>query len=291
MKKSIIALTAAVGIFGLSACNNADDSAVLVETKAGNVTKEELYNAMKDQAGAVILKDLVYTKVLSEKYEVTDKELDAKYEEMQAALGAQFDAIVEQNGEDFVRELLKSDMLKEKAALDAVEVKEGEVVKASHILAKFSDNPTAEVTEEQKAEAKKKIDEAKAKLDSGEKFEDVAKELSDDGSAQNGGDLGWFGKGRMVPEFEETAFALKEGETSDIIESQFGYHIIKVTGTVDDFDKKDKEQQDEIRKALLQADQTGTTLQKALDKAMKDADVKVKDKEFNDLFKTEAAAE
>ncbi|MCC3355428.1 peptidylprolyl isomerase [Bacillus sp. REN16] len=291
MKKSIIALTAAVGIFGLSACNNADDSAVLVESKAGNVTKEELYDAMKDQAGAVILKDLVYTKVLSEKYEITDKELDAKYKEMQAALGAQFDAIVEQNGEDFVRELLKSDMLKEKAALDEVEVKAGEVVKASHILAKFSDNPTAEVTEEQKAAAKKKIDEAKAKLDSGEKFEDVAKEFSDDSSAQNGGDLGWFGKGRMVPEFEEAAFGLKEDQTSEIIESQYGYHIIKVTGTVEDFDKMDQEKKDEVRKALLQADQTGTTLQKALDKAVKDADVKVKDKEFKDLFKTEAAAE
>ncbi|WP_010283526.1 peptidylprolyl isomerase [Bacillus timonensis] len=285
MKKSIIALTAAVGIFGLSACNNANDSTVLVETKAGNVTKDELYNAMKDQAGAVILKDLVYTKVLSEKYEVTDKELDAKYDEMQASLGAQFDAIVEQNGEDFVRELLKSDMLKEKAAMDEIEVKEGEVIKASHILVQVPQ----EATEEQKAEAKKKIDEAKKKLDNGEKFEDVAKEYSDDGSAQNGGDLGWFGKGRMVPEFEEAAFALKEGEVSDIVESQYGYHIIKVTGTVENFDKKKQEEKDEIRRALLQADQTA--LQNALDKAIDNADVKVKDKEFKDLFKTEAAAE
>ncbi|WP_099362461.1 peptidylprolyl isomerase [Fredinandcohnia onubensis] len=283
MKKSIIALTAAVGILGLSACNNADDSAVLVETKAGNVTKDELYNAMKDQAGAVILKDLVYTKVLSEKYEVTDKEIDAKYEEMQAALGAQFDAIVEQNGEEFVRELLKSDMLKEKAALEEVEVKEGEVVKASHILAQVPQD----ATEEQKAEAKKKIEEAKAKLDSGEKFEDVAKEYSEDGSAQNGGDLGWFGKGRMVPEFEEVAFTLKEGETSDIVESQFGYHIIKVTGTTEGFDKMDQEKKDEIRKALLQADQTA--LQTALDKAIDNADVKVKDDDFKDLFKAPAA--
>ncbi|WP_077617142.1 peptidylprolyl isomerase [Bacillus sinesaloumensis] len=289
MKKSIIALTAAVGILGLSACNNADDSAVLVETKAGNVTKEELYNAMKDQAGAVILKDLVYTKVLSDKYEVTDKELDAKYDEMQAALGAQFDAVVEQNGEDFVRELLKSDMLKEKAALDEVEVKEGEIVKASHILAKFSDNPSEEPTEEQKAAAKKKIDEAKAKLDSGEKFEDVAKEFSDDGSAQNGGDLGWFGKGRMVPEFEEAAFSLGKGETSEIVESQFGYHIILVTETTEGFEDMEQEKKDEIRKALLQSDQTGATLQKALDNAVKNADVKVKDKDFKDLFEAPSA--
>ncbi|WP_449539307.1 peptidylprolyl isomerase [Ferdinandcohnia sp. Marseille-Q9671] len=283
MKKSMIALTAAVSIFALSACNNADDSAVLVETKAGNVTKEELYNAMKDQAGAVVLKDLVYTKVLSEKYEVTDKELDAKYEEMQTALGAQFDTIVEQNGEEFVRELLKSDMLKEKAALEEIEVKEGEVVKASHILVRVA----PEATEEEKAEAKKKIDEAKKKLDEGGKFDELAKEYSDDGSAANGGDLGWFGKGRMVPEFEEAAFALKEGETSDVIESQYGYHIIRVTGTVEDFDKMDEEEKNEIRTALLQGDQTA--VQKALDKAVEDANVEIKDKDFKDLFETPTA--
>ncbi|MEI2400955.1 hypothetical protein V8V88_37505, partial [Paenibacillus phytohabitans] len=63
------------------------------------------------------------------------------------------------------------------------------------------------------------------------------------------------------------------------------------TGTVEDFDKMDKEKKDEIRKALLQADQTGATLQTALDKAVKDADVKVKDKQFKDLFNTDAAAE
>jgi len=68
-----------------------------------------------------------------------------------------------------------------------------------------------------------------AKLYEGEDFEEMAKEHSIDGSAQSGGDLGLFGKGQMIPEFEEVAFNLEVGELSGLVESEFGVHIIKVT--------------------------------------------------------------
>ncbi len=75
-------------------------------------------------------------------------------------------------------------------------------------------------------------DEAKAiikKLEGGAKFEDLAKESSTDGSASQGGDLGYFGEGMMVPEFEKAAFALDVGAfTKEPVKSQFGYHIIKL---------------------------------------------------------------
>ncbi|KAB0536863.1 peptidylprolyl isomerase [Pseudochrobactrum algeriensis] len=75
-------------------------------------------------------------------------------------------------------------------------------------------------------------DEAKAiikKLEGGAKFEDLAKESSTDGSAAQGGDLGYFGEGMMVPEFEKAAFALEVGSyTKEPVKSQFGYHIIKL---------------------------------------------------------------
>ena len=75
-------------------------------------------------------------------------------------------------------------------------------------------------------------DEAKAiikKLEGGAKFEDLAKENSTDGSAAQGGDLGYFGEGMMVPEFEKAAFALDVGAfTKEPVKSQFGYHIIKL---------------------------------------------------------------
>ena len=68
-----------------------------------------------------------------------------------------------------------------------------------------------------------------ARLEAGEDFVSLAKELStDEGTKEDGGDLGWFPRRAMVPEFEEAAFALQPGETSDIVQTSFGYHIILV---------------------------------------------------------------
>jgi peptidyl-prolyl cis-trans isomerase SurA len=79
-----------------------------------------------------------------------------------------------------------------------------------------------------RAEARKKIDLVMARLKAGEDFEALARENSEDtGSAKEGGDLGFFGRGKMVPEFEKAAFALKPGEVGDVVESSFGFHVLK----------------------------------------------------------------
>lgn len=125
-------------------------------------------------------------------------------------------------------------------------------VKASHILAKFKKGDDAA----EKA-AKKKIDEAKAKLDAGDDFGEVAKAFSDDGSAAKGGDLGFFGPGRMVKPFEEAAFALKPNEVSGVVTSQFGYHIIKVFEVKEASTQTLDEAQAELAKELLQKQTVG----------------------------------
>jgi len=103
------------------------------------------------------------------------------------------------------------------------EFKMPERIRASHILLKV--DPKA--TDASKAETLKKIEEIKSKLDNGEDFAKLAEENSDCPSSAKGGDLGFFSRGQMVKPFEETAFALKPGEVSGVVETQFGYHIIK----------------------------------------------------------------
>lgn len=101
-----------------------------------------------------------------------------------------------------------------------------ELVKASHILIRFP----AEATDEQKKGKLAVIEKVRVRLEKGEKFADVAKEVSEDpGSAVNGGNLDYFKRGTMVPEFDKVAFSLKTNEVSEIITTKFGYHILMVT--------------------------------------------------------------
>jgi peptidyl-prolyl cis-trans isomerase C len=99
-----------------------------------------------------------------------------------------------------------------------------EEVHAQHILIKVEN----EADERKKADARKKIQGLKKRLDSGEEFSAIAKSQSDCPSAQNNGDLGFFSRGRMVPAFENAAFELKPGQISQVVETQFGFHLIKV---------------------------------------------------------------
>jgi parvulin-like peptidyl-prolyl isomerase len=106
-----------------------------------------------------------------------------------------------------------------------------EQVKARHILIAFKGSPAAqegkpELTEEQ---ARAKAEDIRKQLAGGASFDELAKKESDDvGSGARGGDLGEFGRGQMVPEFEKAAFDAKVGEVTPVIRTQFGFHIIKV---------------------------------------------------------------
>lgn len=133
-------------------------------------------------------------------------------------------------------------------------------VKARHILFEVKeDAPEAEVAKV-KAEAEKVLAEARKGADFGQL---ATKYSKDSGSAKQGGDLGWFGKEKMVPPFSEAAFALKPGEISDLVRTQFGFHIIKVEEVRPERTKPLEEVKSEIVAAIQ--DEKGREI--ALDKA------------------------
>jgi len=101
-----------------------------------------------------------------------------------------------------------------------------EEVRASHILIKTDPGMDAS----KRAEARNKIEKVRERLHKGEDFAELAKEVSEGPSRSRGGDLGYFRKGQMVKAFEDVSFAMEPGQVSDIVETRFGYHIIKVTG-------------------------------------------------------------
>lgn len=144
--------------------------------------------------------------------------------------------------------------------------KTGEQMKASHILVK----------------SEKEAKEILAKIKAGGNFEEIAKKSSVDSSASKGGDLGWFGKGSMVPAFEKAASALKEGQTSDVVKSDFGFHIIKLTGKRAAGIRPLAEVKDQIKGAIMPSKQQ-EIFQKIKDELKKSAKITIKEDLLNSV--------
>jgi len=125
-----------------------------------------------------------------------------------------------------------------------------EKVKISHILAMVSSNEGE--NEKGREEALKKIKYVETKLDEGEKFEDLAGKYSDDtASGVNGGDLGYISRGQLVEEIDEVAFLMNIGEVSEIIETPYGFHIIKITDKQEEYTEDFEEAEDAIINYLI----------------------------------------
>jgi peptidyl-prolyl cis-trans isomerase C len=149
------------------------------------------------------------------------------------------------------------------------ELKTPEMVQARHILFRVADN----ASEEEKQKIFKKAEEILDKIKSGEDFAQLASEFSDDTVTKtNGGDLGVFARGRMVKSFEDAAFALKPGEVSGIVETPFGYHIIKVEEKIDASVTPYDSVKESIKQRLIQ-ERTQSEISEFAEKALKDAEV------------------
>jgi peptidyl-prolyl cis-trans isomerase C len=221
-----------------------------VEARAGRPVPAD----QRDVVYRGVLDDLVTYRLLRQEaaarhVTVSDAELDAKFGEFKKQFGSEAafeQALKSQHTtaaklRDDARRDLEVNQLLEDEVAKKVQVKPSDVstfyeknpdkfqqpeaVRASHILIIVPAGSDANA----KAALRAKAEDVLKAAQSGQDFAALAKKYSQDGSASHGGDLGFFPRGQMVPEFDKAAYALQPGELSGIVETQFGFHIIKCT--------------------------------------------------------------
>lgn len=227
------------------------------------ITQQQLNNVLNKQYGSAALETLIQDQVITleaEKQKVTasDAEVDAQYKKVETQYGGAdaLESALKSNNmskSDFkanlktyvlASKMIEKDLDTSDKTLKAY-LKENQStfdtaaqVKASHILV------------EKKATATK----IKKELDTGGDFAKLAKKYSTDTATKSkGGDLGYFTKSEMVEEFATQAFNMKKGDISDPIKTDYGYHIIKVTGTVDAKTAKYEDVKDKVKEAYIEA--------------------------------------
>ncbi|MFC4323584.1 peptidylprolyl isomerase [Litchfieldia salsa] len=212
---------------------------VVASVEGTSITKAELSEELLEQYGSTVLDTMITNKLIeleAEKQEVkaTDEEIEAELATLIESYGGEeaFNSVIESSGasmeavrQDLSLYLVTEKLLKERITITDEEMTtyfeenketyaQAEQIEASHIL--VEDEETAS--------------EVVQKLDEGEDFAELAKTYSTDTTnASSGGDLGYFGKGEMVAEFENVAFNLELNTISDPVKTEYGYHIIKVT--------------------------------------------------------------
>jgi len=192
-----------------------------------------------------VLEKLIMDEIISQKAEslnisVTQEDVQGQIDTYKQVMGGEesFQEFLKTNNmtEEYLREGIRSEMLMQKYSeefFSTLKLTDAEIEKF------YNDNPEIFVKVRASHILVKTEEEAKdilTQLKNGADFATLAQEKSiDTGSGAQGGDLDYFNRGEMVPEFETIAFDLKPGELSDAVKSEFGYHIIKVTDRLDKF--------------------------------------------------------
>ncbi len=201
----------------------------------------------KNALDFLIEMEIAYQSAKKQNYSVKEEEIQKRYEEFKGRFKdeKEFKDFLDRQKLDekklkreIEREILVNDYVEKEILRDYKPPKEEEIkkyydenpkyfvkpenVRASHILVQVP----KDATEEERKELRKKAERILLELKKGVNFEELAKAKSDCPSKERGGDLGNFQRGRMVKPFEDAAFSLKPGELSEIVETEFGYHII-----------------------------------------------------------------
>ncbi len=221
-----------------------------------NLITRELLWQESQKSGVKITDSAVDEEIANWKKQFSD---EAQFKTILASMNVSEEDLKAQMKQRLSVQTFLDKKLEEKIAVSDKEVKEyydshpddfkqPEQVKASHILVKVD----SKADEAGKAQARKKIEDIEKQVKKGEDFAVIAKSSSDCPSKENGGDLGYFSRGQMVKPFEDAAFALKTGEVSKIVETRFGYHLIKAVDKKADKTLSYDEVKDELKDYLKQ---------------------------------------
>ena len=261
---AIIAAVAAAGFFFATAGSSAETIATVGGTK---ITKDDLYQSLVEMYGpdateSLIADQIVEKEAAKEKVTVTDKEIQEELDATIESYGGEeaYTSALESSG------MTEKDMKKDiKVYLQTVKLIESRVtITDEEIETYFNENKETFATAAQVEASHILVDdeatakEVAAKLADGGDFAELAKEYSTDtASAENGGVLGYFGAGEMAEAFEKAAFAMKVGEISEPVKTDYGYHIIKVTGKKDAKEANLEDSTAEIKETLKQEGLSG----------------------------------
>ena len=222
--------------------------------------KDQSGQTYKDKYKTLVLDQMINTELLAQNAEkegikVTDKDIQASYNDLKTYVNsdkeikgaaeelgitddflkeqAKLSLLIQKSQEKFYSEEKVSDAEMKKYYDEHIDEYKKDEVEASHILIKTTDDANKPLPEAEQKKAKEKAEKVLKEVKAGGDFAELAKKYSQDpGSAANGGALGAFGKGMMVQEFEDAAFGMEPGEVSDLVKTDFGYHIIKVTDRI-----------------------------------------------------------
>ncbi|MFP4988575.1 peptidylprolyl isomerase PrsA [Staphylococcus haemolyticus] len=290
MNKLIVPVTASALLLGACGSNATDsESNTLISSKAGDVKVKDVMNKIGDEQIASTSFSIALNKILADKYKdkVDTKDIDDEIKKEQKQYGGkdQFESMLKQQGMslDDYKEQKKLAAYQKQLLADKVKVSDKELKentkKASHILIKVkSSSSDKEGLSDKKA--KEKAEKIQKEVEKNpDKFGEIAKKESmDSSSAKKDGSLGYVVKGQMVSKFEKELFKLKEGQVSDVVKTDYGYHVIKADKE-SDFDKQKSKLKAKLIEQKVQKDPKILTnaykdLLKEYDVDYKDSDIK-----------------
>ena len=257
----ILILVVVVALAAIVGTSFSSRSETVASVNGEKITSDDLYEILSAQYGSSVVDTLITNKVIEleakkQGVEVSKDAIDKELASFIESYGGEdsFNSALEYSGitlDDFKKDveiyLLTKEMMSKDIEIadedieayfeeNKADFNQPEEVRASHIL--VEDEATAQ--------------EVLEKINAGEDFAELAAEYSTDSTAENGGDLGFFGTGEMVEAFETAAFALNVGEVSDIVKTDYGFHIIKVTDKHEAEEAVFEDKKDEVKDILIE---------------------------------------